>query len=173
MYKILVRQQKNINFLYFLFIVMKTFIFKVQFTCTYKGEGQNCMLSKRLKAARKMNNLTQEELAIKVKTTKGTISNYENRHSTPSNEMLIDLANVLGVTTDYLLGNSDKPDGKGQNKINEQDEKEFDDFLNDPDLKLWFKEVAQSPEQQREELYRFWRYIKDQERDRKPVDNQK
>jgi transcriptional regulator with XRE-family HTH domain len=70
------------------------------------------MLSKRLKATRKRNNLTQEELAIKLKTTKGTISNYENRHSTPSNEMLVDLANALGVTTDYLLGKTDKPDGK-------------------------------------------------------------
>jgi transcriptional regulator with XRE-family HTH domain len=67
------------------------------------------MLSKRLKIARKKNNLTQEALANKIKTTKGTISNYENGHSTPSNEILNDLADVLGVTTDYLLGRTDGP----------------------------------------------------------------
>ncbi|PFD12259.1 transcriptional regulator, partial [Bacillus thuringiensis] len=57
---------------------------------------------------RKTRKLTQQVLADKVNTTKGTISNYENGHSTPSNEMLKDLANVLGVTTDYLLGREDE-----------------------------------------------------------------
>ncbi|WP_078430448.1 helix-turn-helix domain-containing protein [Alkalihalobacterium alkalinitrilicum] len=67
------------------------------------------MFSERLKKARKLNNLTQEGLAKKIKTTKGTISNYENGHSSPSNEMLTDLANTLGVTTDFLLGRTDVP----------------------------------------------------------------
>lgn len=66
------------------------------------------MLTERLKEARKMRKLTQQGLADKVNATKGTISNYENGHSTPSNEMLKDLANILGVTTDYLLGRDDK-----------------------------------------------------------------
>ncbi|MCC2473563.1 helix-turn-helix transcriptional regulator [Bacillus pacificus] len=65
------------------------------------------MLTQRLKETRKMRKLTQQGLADKVNTTKGTISNYENGHSTPSNEMLKDLANILGVTTDYLLGRND------------------------------------------------------------------
>lgn len=62
----------------------------------------------RLKQARKNKGYTQEDLASRVKTTKGTISNYENGHSTPPNEMLIDLANVLGVTTDWLLGRQEQ-----------------------------------------------------------------
>ncbi|HHY0843108.1 helix-turn-helix transcriptional regulator [Bacillus cereus] len=65
------------------------------------------MLTQRLKETRKMRKFTQQGLADKVNTTKGTISNYENGHSTPSNEMLKDLANILGVTTDYLLGRDD------------------------------------------------------------------
>ena len=52
------------------------------------------MLSQRLKYSRKTKGLTQNELANKIKTTKGTISNYENGYSTPSNEMLISLANA-------------------------------------------------------------------------------
>lgn len=62
------------------------------------------MLAKRLKVARRSANLTQEELANRVKTTKATISNYENEHSTPSNEMLVLLAKALNTTTDHLLG---------------------------------------------------------------------
>ena len=67
------------------------------------------MLADRLRNARKAANLTQEMLSKIVNTTKGTISNYENGHSTPSNEMLIHLANALDTTTDYLLGRSDTP----------------------------------------------------------------
>lgn len=66
------------------------------------------MFSERLRYARKRKKLTQEQLAAKVSTTKGTISNYENGYSSPSNEMLIDLAEALEVTTDFLLGNDTK-----------------------------------------------------------------
>lgn len=64
------------------------------------------MLAKRLRAARSAKKWTQEHLGKKVNTTKGTISNYENGHSTPSNEMLLSLASALDTTTDYLLGSS-------------------------------------------------------------------
>lgn len=64
------------------------------------------MLAKRLKAARNAKKWTQGELAKKVNTTKGTISNYENNHSTPSNEMLLLLASALDTSVDYLLGHT-------------------------------------------------------------------
>ncbi|HEY8435512.1 MAG TPA: helix-turn-helix transcriptional regulator, partial [Haloplasmataceae bacterium] len=63
----------------------------------------------RLREWRKKRQLTQEQLAKKVNTTKGTISNYENGHSTPPHETLVALANVLGISTDYLLGLTDDP----------------------------------------------------------------
>lgn len=66
------------------------------------------MFRERLKEARKEKKLTQEMLAKKINTTKGTISNYENGHSTPSNEILRELADVLDVSVDYLLGRSDE-----------------------------------------------------------------
>lgn len=64
---------------------------------------------KRLVEQRKKRNLTQEQLAHKVKTTKGTISNYENGHSTPPHETLVAIADALGVSTDYLLNRTDDP----------------------------------------------------------------
>jgi HTH-type transcriptional regulator, competence development regulator len=62
------------------------------------------MLGKKIKKARLAKKLTQEQLAGIVNTKKTTISNYENGYSSPSNKTLADLANALGVTTDYLLG---------------------------------------------------------------------
>ncbi|MGG1677325.1 helix-turn-helix domain-containing protein [Neobacillus sp. NRS-1170] len=61
------------------------------------------MLGKKIKKARLAKKLTQQQLAEMVNTKKTTISNYENEYSSPSSTMLADLANALGVTTDYLL----------------------------------------------------------------------
>ena len=83
------------------------------------------MLSIRLKSARKAKRMTQEDLVKKVNTTKATISNYENGSSTPSNEMLLLLADVLDISTDYLLGRKDRI-------TIPKDEDAFESWLNDP-----------------------------------------
>ncbi|AOZ88162.1 transcriptional regulator [Bacillus xiamenensis] len=111
------------------------------------------MLSKRLKSVRKNKGLTQEELAKRVKTTKGTISNYENGHSTPSNEMLKDLADALNTTTDYLLGRT-------ENISTEQVEYDF----NDPDLQIAFKDASDFSEEARKQTIDFINYIKEKEK---------
>ncbi|PGC67600.1 helix-turn-helix domain-containing protein [Bacillus safensis] len=111
------------------------------------------MLSKRLKSVRKNRGLTQEELAKRVKTTKGTISNYENGHSTPSNEMLKDLADALNTTTDYLLGRT-------ENISSEQVEYDF----SDPDLQIAFKAASDFSEEARRQTIDFINYIKEKEK---------
>lgn len=63
----------------------------------------------RLAFRRKSKRLTQEELAVKINLTKAAVSNYENGHSTPSNETLVALADALDVDTDYLLGRTELP----------------------------------------------------------------
>ncbi|MFT0800331.1 helix-turn-helix transcriptional regulator [Bacillus swezeyi] len=115
------------------------------------------MLSKRLKSVRKTKGLTQEELAKRVKTTKGTISNYENGHSTPSNEMLKDLADALDTTTDYLLGRTNKIDGSSL-----QSEGEF----NDPDLQIAFRDAADFSEETKQQAIDFIKYLKEKEKNR-------
>lgn len=83
------------------------------------------MFEQRLRATRKANKLTQEQLAKLLKTTKGTISNYENGYSTPSNEMLASIAEVLNVSSDYLLGISDNPTPSETNLIDITNNFEF------------------------------------------------
>ena len=67
------------------------------------------MLGSRIKELRKEFGLSQVELAIRMEVTKQTISNWENENIQPSIDMLVDLANVFNVTTDYLLGLDDVP----------------------------------------------------------------
>lgn len=67
------------------------------------------MLGKRIRELRTKNGLTQAELGKRVGVIKQTISSWENDISNPSNEALAELAQLFGVTTDYLLGNPITP----------------------------------------------------------------
>ena len=57
----------------------------------------------RIRNARIENNLTQEELANILNTTKNHISRLERGVVACSLELLIELSEVLHTTTDYLL----------------------------------------------------------------------
>jgi len=58
----------------------------------------------KLKTLRLQHNLTQNELAQKLDVTKSVISAYETGIRTPSYDILINIAGIFKVTTDYLLG---------------------------------------------------------------------
>ncbi|WP_438310908.1 helix-turn-helix domain-containing protein [Sporosarcina sp. FA9] len=114
------------------------------------------MVSQRLRVSRNRLKLTQETLAEKVNTTKSTISNYENGHSTPSNEMLVLLSDVLEVTTDYLLGKTENPK---TNSVN--NDKAF--FVNKiatefPDIDLMFKDMESLSAEQMKEVYDYIKF---------------
>lgn len=57
-----------------------------------------------LKRIRKENNLTQEELAKKINTSRSNIANYENDKNMPSIDILEKLSKIFGCSIDYLLG---------------------------------------------------------------------
>jgi len=53
-------------------------------------------------------NLSQEQLAQKIGVSRSTVATYESGSRLPSFDSLIALARVFGVTTDYMLGVSDR-----------------------------------------------------------------
>ncbi len=53
--------------------------------------------------------MTQEELAQLVGSSQRQISKYENGNQKPTSPVVSVLAEVLGTTSDYLLGNTDDP----------------------------------------------------------------
>ncbi len=61
------------------------------------------MLSDRIYELRNLKNWSQVQLANKLSVSKQTISNWENNNIQPSVEMLIKLADLFSVSTDYLL----------------------------------------------------------------------
>lgn len=58
----------------------------------------------RIKALRLRENMTQAQLAEKLRLTKSVISAYETGSRLPSYDVLIHIAQIFGVSTDYLLG---------------------------------------------------------------------
>lgn len=56
-----------------------------------------------LKTLRLYNKMTQAQLAQKLGLTKSVISAYENGLRLPSYDILIHIAKIFKVTTDYLL----------------------------------------------------------------------
>ena len=58
----------------------------------------------RLKELRTQAGLTQLQLAQRMGITKSVVSFYELQERTPSPDVLIKLAGIFRVSTDYLLG---------------------------------------------------------------------
>ena len=58
----------------------------------------------RLRELRNKAGLTQKQLAEQIGVTKSVVSFYERQERSPSPDVLIKLASVFHVSTDYLLG---------------------------------------------------------------------
>lgn len=58
----------------------------------------------KLRALRTEAGMTQTDLAKRLNITKSVISYYELQERTPSPDVLIRLADIFHVSTDYLLG---------------------------------------------------------------------
>ena len=67
------------------------------------------MNTENLKAARKKSGKTQKEVADSLGVGQSTYKNYECGLREPNGDTIVALANLFGVSTDYLLG---RPDAK-------------------------------------------------------------
>lgn len=67
------------------------------------------MLGQRICELRTALGWSQVELANRLSVAKQTVSNWENENIQPSIEMLVRLAKLFNVATDYLLGLDEVP----------------------------------------------------------------
>lgn len=75
-------------------------------------------IGKNIKAARIRKKLTQDELAEKLYVTRQTVSNYETGKSRPDIEILVSLADILGVEINELLyGGERSPEKKRELRV--------------------------------------------------------
>lgn len=81
------------------------------------------MLDERIALRRKLLNLTQEELAVKIGTSQRQVSFYETGKNEPTANVLDALADALDTTTDWLLGRTqivERP-MRGQGDLTEEE----------------------------------------------------
>ncbi len=88
------------------------------------------MMGSRLKNLR--GKKTQEEIARKLGISRARYSHYENNRVEPDSELLGKIADIFGVSTDYLLGRTHDP--YTQKPVRENDDcenltKEEKDYL--------------------------------------------
>ena len=62
------------------------------------------MFGQRLNQTRKSKGYTAQKMACMLSVSLRTYRNYESEHSYPSLETLVKIADILSVSTDYLLG---------------------------------------------------------------------
>ncbi len=107
---------------------------------------------KNLKKIRQEHDMTQEELAKKINTSRSNIANYENDKNMPSIEVLNKLSEILNCSTDYLLGKTDKrnPEKIDENKLNIAFSSGFDG-LNDTNKSIISATIAGLLAKQKEE----------------------
>ena len=67
-----------------------------------------CLLNERIRSLRVSHGYSQVEFARLVGVTKQCVSNWENDNVVPSVEMLLKMADIFHVTTDYMLGRSEE-----------------------------------------------------------------
>lgn len=64
--------------------------------------------AERLQTARLQRKLTQKDIAVQLGMTERSYQHYEGGTRRPNFETLAALADLLGVSTDYLLGLTDR-----------------------------------------------------------------
>ena len=62
------------------------------------------MLNEQIQKVRIPNGMSQVDLAARLGISKQSVSNWENDNIQPSIDMLLKLARLFSVSTDYLLG---------------------------------------------------------------------
>jgi len=80
-------------------------------------------LGKKLQELRKKNNLTQDELALKLNVSRQSISKWENNESLPDSANLIELAKVYNISLDELVSNNNET--KKESNKNKKDKFTF------------------------------------------------
>lgn len=78
-------------------------------------------IGERLKWARTIKKLTQEDVAKVIGVKPQTISGYEKNYRQPDNDILKNLADIYEVTTDFLLGRTNNPNQPGKDKEKDMD----------------------------------------------------
>jgi transcriptional regulator with XRE-family HTH domain len=126
-----------------------------------------------LKKLREKNKLSIRQLALYSEVSAGYLSQIESgARGIPSPEVIKKLHKPLKVNYEELMKAAGHLDGSESSPEEDELDKEFKEFMKDPEANIFFKDYLSAPKEKQEELKRFWDYIKQAEKGRKPGDKQ-
>lgn len=121
----------------------------------------------RLRELRLKRGLTQEALAKRLGFVKSTISQWESGNRVPSEDVLRQIAEIFGVSVDYLIGYSDIPDTAERISDAISSDPELANFWKEikrrTTLKLLLKQVKDLPDEDIKKIIRIIKAIEDEE----------
>ena len=86
-------------------------------------------ISSRLIELRLSNRYSQKYVAISIGVTQPVISSWETNITSPSKDNLLKLAELYGVSVDYILGNSNEDNtDSGKNTLSADEMRLIDDY---------------------------------------------
>ena len=105
------------------------------------------VFSERLKELRKQAHLTQVELASKLGIVQSSYADWERGKKKPTQENLVKIAQILNVSVDYLVGNSEEKNDELDNiellfRMNSKG-------LSDEEKKIFKKELIEFMEERK------------------------
>lgn len=104
---------------------------------------------KRLRAVRVNSGLSQKEIAAKLGVTQSYLSRIE-RGGNPINSVVVQLAEILGVTTDYLLMRTDELQGQSA-----EGSSMAEDSREETNMRLLRLAISDVPDTERGDLLRY------------------
>ncbi|WP_207740820.1 helix-turn-helix domain-containing protein [Alkalibacter mobilis] len=124
------------------------------------------MINERLKKIRKSKSLTQRDVALAIGVERATYTQYETGKIKPSIEKINDLADLLEVSIDFLIGRTDDPTPYKDVNADLDAERDLDDelkkLLKDEELAAFY-DFANMDEATKKEIIAFIRFKKGQE----------
>lgn len=113
-------------------------------------------LNSRIRKERQKIGWTQVEFANKLGLSKQTINNWENERRTPDPNTVVAIADLFGVSTDYLLGKESKVvTQKHLTNVNNRIKEDLGE-----DVEVMFRDITSFDDAEKEELKNFINFIK-------------
>ncbi|WP_433943409.1 helix-turn-helix domain-containing protein [Paenibacillus sp. SN-8-1] len=127
----------------------------------------------RIKELREKRKITQLELASRLGMNNSVLSRIEAGKRPVEDNELIKIADFFDVDTDFILGRTDSPRRSGYiDEIDTRGLSEFEEFINNPEHGIFFKDYLSAPEERKEEMRQIFKILQEKEKGRKPGDEQ-
>lgn len=117
------------------------------------------MLGHRIRFLRDEKNLSQVEMADQLNISNVQLNRYESGARKPDPEMLVQIADYLNVSTDYLLGRIPAVQETPSSYFSKEETQLMDQIRRVPDLLSFIQDLTMHPDETNQ-LMKIWAIIR-------------